>query len=174
MFNRMSPSSSLGNQLLAALAVVSLGCAAARVSAEETVPLASLKTCAAIDSSGERLACYDRLARGPQASPNEARVTAETPEQMFGIRGQIVRKGDPQQPAERAQLTSISAQVTSLGKAADGSLIIVLDNGQTWRQEDSVPLLLETGDEVTISRGALASFRLSTPAHRTGRVIRLR
>ena len=174
MFNLPSPRPSLGNQLLAVLATVSLACGTAPVSAEETVPLASLKTCAAIESSGERLACYDRLARGAQTRPAESSEAVQTPEQMFGIRGQIVRKADPQEPAERAKLTSISAHVTSLAKAADGSLIIVLDNGQTWRQEDSVPLLLETGDEVTISRGALASFRLSTPAHRTGRVIRVR
>jgi len=174
MFNGLSPHSSLRNPLLAALAAASLACVAAPVLAGETVPLASLKTCAAVENSGERLACYDRLARGPQASADEGDGAILTEEQMFGMRGQLVRKSDPEAPAGRAKLKSISAHVTSLSTAADGSLIIVLDNGQTWRQEDSLPLLLQTGDEVTISRGALASFRLSTPAHRTGRVIRVR
>lgn len=174
MFNRLSPYSSLGNQLLAAVAALGLACAAASAPAAETVPLQSLKACAAIENSGERLACYDRLARGPQAGGDEASGTALTQEQMFGMRGQLVREADPQVPAERAKLQSISAHVTALGKAADGSLVIVLDNGQTWRQEDSVQLLLEAGDAVTISRGALASFRLSSPAHRTARVIRVR
>jgi hypothetical protein len=174
MFNETSRISPFRNQLLAALAVASCACLAVPARAADNVPLANLKTCAAIENSGERLACYDRLARGAPTGPDGAGGPALTEAEVFGMRGQLVRKSDAEAPAERAKLKSISAHVTALASAADGSLVIVLDNGQTWRQEDSLPLLLKTGDEVTISRGALASFRLSTPAHRTGRVIRVR
>ena len=46
-------------------------------------------------------------------------------------------------------------------KSAYGEQIITLDNGQVWRQTDSVRLKLVEGQSVTIKRGALGSFFIS-------------
>jgi len=129
----------------------------------------SLRACAALEDGAERLGCFDRVvarldgesdpvatAAGPSASP---------PEKEFGIT--LRQKGAP-------QLDSITAQVTALRELADGSTLIELDNGQTWRHvNDGRSLLLRVGDTVTISRAALGSFRLVTPSRRFARVRRV-
>jgi len=69
----------------------------------------------------------------------------------------------------------VSARVTALTHAPDGALIIDLDNGQQWLQTSgSSSPLLEVGHEVTVTRGALNSFRMSTPSGRALKVKRVR
>ena len=68
----------------------------------------------------------------------------------------------------------VSAHVTALRHAPDGALVIDLDNGQQWLQTSgSSSPLLEVGHEVTITRAALNSFRMSTPSGRALKVKRL-
>jgi hypothetical protein len=134
-----------------------------------------LKTCARLRDDSERLACYDRtvarLYSGEDADGPDADADGEpSAEAMFGMSRQV----DGPAEVDREAIPSISAQVKSLQKAADGTLLIELDNGQLWRQVDSKDLLLRAGDRVTISRGALDSFRIATPGNRHGRVRRLR
>ena len=75
---------------------------------------------------------------------------------------------------EREELTSVSARVTGLRHDASGALVIDLDNGQQWRQTTSASSpLLEVGHEVTITRAALNSFRMSTPSGRALKVKRV-
>ena len=68
---------------------------------------------------------------------------------------------------------SITARVKALGKSAQGALIIELDNGQRWVQTHGTDLLLSADDEVTITRAAMSSFRIDTPARRSAKVRRL-
>jgi hypothetical protein len=71
-----------------------------------------------------------------------------------------------------SELTSVTAHVTALSRDAAGSLVINLDNGQQWLQTSGTSSpLLEIGHEVTITRAALNSFRLSTPG---GRVLKVK
>jgi hypothetical protein len=58
--------------------------------------------------------------------------------------------------------------------SAQGAVVLELDNGQTWRQAGTEDLLVRTGDTVKISRAALGSFWLVTPANRGARVKRVR
>ena len=74
--------------------------------------------------------------------------------------------------SSESELTSVSAHVTALSRDASGALVINLDNGQQWLQTGGTSSpLLEVGHEVTITRAALNSFRLSTPS---GRVLKVR
>lgn len=134
---------------------------------------AGMKTCAALRNETERLNCYDRLAAALQ-SDALAQQPELSPENMFGVQGQLSRESAPQQPADRRQIHAITAQVTALSQSADGSLVIGIDNGQTWRQEEGGALMLTVGDTVIISRAAMSSFRLSTPTRRYARVKRVR
>ena len=69
----------------------------------------------------------------------------------------------------------VSAHVTALSHAADGALVIDLDNGQQWLQlGGSSSTLLEVGHEVTVTRAALNSFRMSTPSGRALKVKRVK
>ena len=55
------------------------------------------------------------------------------------------------------------------------ALVIELENGQVWQQSRiDIVLGLEPGDEVTIARAALGSFRLKTPTGSYARVVRVR
>ena len=77
-----------------------------------------------------------------------------------------------EQPVKREELAQISGKVTSLRQTADGIMLLELDNGQVWRQQDSaVKLLINNGDTVTIGRAALGTFRI---ADKTGRFARFR
>lgn len=72
------------------------------------------------------------------------------------------------------ELKPLSARVTALRRDASGALVIDLDNGQQWRQTSgSSSPLLEVGHEVTITRAALNSFRMSTPSGRALKVKRV-
>jgi hypothetical protein len=71
-----------------------------------------------------------------------------------------------------SELISMTAHVTALSRDAAGALVINLDNGQQWLQTSGTSSpLLEVGHEVTITRGALNSFRLATPG---GRVLKVK
>src|SRR4051812_44457014 len=104
-----------------------------------------LETCAALRRDAERLLCYDKavgqLRSGAQGVP------APSPENMFGASGDIApAKTDPPEPA-REELRQITAAVTSARRADDGALVIHLDNGQAWRQQDAeVTLVVNDGD----------------------------
>lgn len=111
--------------------------------AADNVP-PELLACAAVSEASERLACYDHTIQ--QLSSRDA---------------------EPEQSA-------VSARVKALRQDAGGALLIELDNGQQWRQTSgsSAPLL-EVGHEVTITRAALGSYRMSTPSGRALKVKRV-
>lgn len=126
--------------------------------------------------NAERLACYDRaveqLSSTSTASGTEFKPS---PEALFGAKATDARPGTSSTMAEREELAAVTARITSLKTDGEGMHVIELDNGQTWHQiSGSRTLLLNTGDEVTIARGALNSFRLSTPSGRTAKVKRVR
>jgi hypothetical protein len=133
----------------------------------------ALAHCAAIASGDDRLACYDALASGhspggvppppttPQAAPPPAK-------EDFGL--STVQK-EKKQPAQK-QIESISTSVTGLGTSSIGRMLVELDNGQSWELDSADPLLA-VGDAVTIERGALGSFLMTTPSRRTHHVRRL-
>jgi hypothetical protein len=141
----------------------------------------ALTHCAAIASDNDRLACYDALASGhprggvqppsttPPAAPQAAQPAAPPPaKEDFGL--STVQK-EKKQPVQK-QIESISASVTGLGTSSIGRMLVYLDNGQSW-ELDSADSLLAAGDKVTIERGALGSFLLTTPSRRTHHARRL-
>jgi hypothetical protein len=163
----------MSHTILAAGALLLVAAGSATAAELDTL----LKNCAGLRKDSERLACYDSVVThyysGEASAGAEAAAKGGAPaEAMFGMSRQVSGK-QPTQLPEREELSSISAHVTALQKAAGGSLLIELDNGQTWRQVDAKNLQLEVGDSVTISRGALNSFRIAAPHNRFGRVTRV-
>jgi hypothetical protein len=54
-------------------------------------------------------------------------------------------------------------------------IILELDNGQVWRQQDSdVRLLVSQGETVTITRASLGTFRLIDKSGRFARFKRIK
>ena len=139
--------------------------------ATDVVPPA-LRACASVKKNSERLVCYDQAIERLSSDPAAADAPQRSAEAMFGASS--ARSKEPAGSIEREELTSVSAHVTALSRDGSGALIIDLDNGQQWRQTSgSSSPLLEVGHEVTITRAALNSFRMSTPSGRALKVKRV-
>jgi len=149
----------------------------------QAVP-ASLQACAAEKDDAVRLACFDReiarlsgtrTADGAAQTPAHAAVQL-TPEERFGRQGGAVAlEQSKREKATTPAVKELSATVVGLSKRAHGEIVMTLDNGQIWSQIAFDPhFSVELQDKVTIRAGALGSFMLRAPSHRTTQVTRLR
>jgi hypothetical protein len=153
-----------------ALAAALLPGAAAHAATDVVPP--ALRACASVKKNSERLVCYDQTIERLSSDPAAADAPQRSAEAMFGASS--ARSKEPAGSIEREELTSVSAHVTALSRDGSGALVIDLDNGQQWRQTSgSSSPLLEVGHEVTITRAALNSFRMSTPSGRALKVKRV-
>jgi hypothetical protein len=86
-------------------------------------------------------------------------VVAQAP--SFG-QEQMQPKDRPELAAESAVLR---ARIASTRRGGQGTYLIALDNGQVWRHEEgSQAEYLKVGEAVTITRGAMGSYRLTLDA----------
>jgi hypothetical protein len=106
-----------------------------------------------------------------RAGEKTAAVSAEN---MFGASAST--QGNPEQGGvKREELKQITAAVTSLRRSEDGMIILTLDNGQVWRQQDSdVRMMMAPGDVVTVIRASLGTFRIADKSGRFSRFKRVR
>lgn len=130
-----------------------------------------LQSCIAIQRSSERLACFDRGIAALSAAPGKP-VALPSAESTFGLLSS--EQSTEARAVKREDLESVTATVRSLARAGDGSLLINLDNGQSWRQLSSADVLLRVGDSVTINRAVLGSFQMIVPSGRSAKVKRTR
>jgi hypothetical protein len=144
------------------------GMSAASV-AQESLPK-HLRPCVSLQRDSERLVCYDKAVANMLSGDESAKpVSAEN---MFGASTGIPRTAAEREQVKREELAQISGIVTSLRQVDDGMIIIELDNGQVWRQQDNqVRLMIASGDKVTIARASLGTFRI---ADKTGRFARFK
>jgi hypothetical protein len=76
---------------------------------------------------------------------------------------------------QATSLKEITAVVTAVSSRGRGELVITLDNGQVWAQNEAVAYFpLSVGDTVKIHSAAIGSYTLATPAKRTTKVTRVR
>jgi hypothetical protein len=132
-----------------------------------------LRSCAAINRNTERLACYDRAVAAMLEGKAPEGLAAATPEATFGLISNARSAPAPNGAEAKANLQSLTASVKGFGRGVDGSLLIQLDNGQTWRQLSGSESLLKVGDAVTINRAALGSFQMVMPSGRSAKVRRV-
>lgn len=151
-----------------------------------------MSRCAAVAAPDARLACYDNLARqlGVQLPAAAAAIPAATPagtatttavaaapatvaaapspadaERDFGFTQDHlhpVPKGPP----------AVHAHVASIAENRIGGAQVVLDNGQTWIFTDNDGRV-SSGDAVTIKRGSLGSFIMTSASNHTYHVHRV-
>lgn len=119
---------------LAALLLVATGAGANSITNQ-------LKGCASLEKDSERLACYDALSRSLD----------ERAEENFGREQERIAEEAPD---------SIKAKVDRIQEAAYGKLVITLDNGQVWRQNDSTRVTWDQGDTVMVERALFGSFMM--------------
>jgi hypothetical protein len=152
--------------------------------AQVTVPMSVLKKCADINEALKRLACYDQVAERPanpiastgsstaasaaSSAPAASVTAAAAPsKQTFGL----YSVEHPAAPPVTESL--IISKVVSLGSSSRGHVTVTLESDQVWELDSADPVLA-VGDTVTVKRGTLGSFILTTAANRLHRVHRIR
>ena len=128
--------------------------------APPSVPMSVLKQCAEINEPSKRLACYDQVAERPVAAG------AALPTESFGLYTE-------EHPATPRVESLITGKVISIGISSSGRSTVTLEGNQVWELDSADPVLAN-GDVVTVKRGTLGSFILTTPAGRLHRVHRSR
>jgi hypothetical protein len=159
---------------MAVIATLLLSAVCGVTAAQEAELSSNLRACASLRNEFERLGCYDRVVE-TLTQDEPAELPAQTAEQMFGFSRAVSDDKRVQNAPERKQLAQITARVAAVREVAGKAILVELDNGQAWEQQDEdVTLLLRNGDTVTISRAALGTFRIATPSKRYARVKRVR
>jgi len=111
------------------------------------------------------------------ATAGAAAATAQSAEDKFGYRGNMARADiDKQKAIEQQEFEQLTAKVTELETLPNGGMMLTLDNGQIWQQKTADRAIrVKVGDQVTIKRGALSSFLLTSATNKGSmRVARVR
>ncbi|HEY6921850.1 MAG TPA: hypothetical protein VI653_00155 [Steroidobacteraceae bacterium] len=154
----------------------------------QTLP-ASVIACADEADVLKRLSCYDhevaRYRTAPARPPSaatppiagepvaSATVSPEDAAADFGMNGELKRKEGSATP-QPAKLSKLTARVASVSNRPTGEGIYTLEGGQVWVEAESASHLpLRPGEQVTIKRGALGAFYLSSARVRGLRVKRV-
>jgi hypothetical protein len=92
----------------------------------------------------------------------------------FGLSESRLRKTQPGAPQPDPGSDKISARVSEVSARPRGEQLLKLDNGQLWTQtEYRATEQVKRGEQVTIRRGALGAFLLTSESRVTTRVRRL-
>jgi hypothetical protein len=181
--------------------VVSLVLTAVSIPALPAEPTVDrLVGCAEIRDTRDRLACFDRevaplvsaRARSapaaappsvataapapvPATSATVAPVTAVAPAPAPAARSfgeeQLQRKD---RAADSEDQQSLHAKIERIRTVSASDFIVYLDNGQAWRHQDSVlGGYLRVDEAITITKGALGSYRLTRDAGNSKNWIRV-
>jgi hypothetical protein len=100
------------------------------------------------------------------APAQPATVDKPLPKETFGLYA-------PEHPVAPKAFPELTAEVTRVSSDSAGASLITLAGNQVWRIDDADPLLAK-GDSVTIKRGKLGSFLMSTPSGRLHRAHRVK
>jgi hypothetical protein len=158
---------------VATMVVLEILLASADCRAGDPLP-EQLKVCVSMRNDSERLACYDHAVASIQSGGSAA--PPPSAENMFGATQAVKqpKHGDPE-PA-REDLQEISGRVTAMHVVTEDKLIVLtLDNGQVWRQQDlDSHLTIDIDDSVTIVRASLGTFRITDKRGHSARFKRVR
>jgi hypothetical protein len=127
-----------------------------------------LHACMAEQNDAARLACYDK---------ELGRSTAKGQPPDFGMTTQLLHKQQAQagiKPPPPPAPETLSAKVMNIVARGNGTLVLTLDNGQVWEQQEASDTLLQVGDGVTIKHGTFGALWMDDVSrHRRTRVKRV-
>jgi hypothetical protein len=110
------------------------------------------------------------------ATAGAAAATTQSATDKFGYRGNMARADlDKKKELEQGG-EELTAKVTELSSLPNGGIVLTLDNGQMWQQKTADRgMHVKIGDQVTIKRGVLNSFLLTSDTSKGSmRVARVR
>lgn len=144
-------------------ALATIDAAAAQALAQRRLEAEARAKLEAERQAQEKLAAEQRARQEAAQRAADAEQAARRAEQAkrdaFGA--EQLPKGH-QNPKPEEPQKELKGSITELLTDAFGNIVVVLDNGQVWRQTDSVSLPpVRVGDAVLIQRGLLGSFRMT-------------
>ena len=110
------------------------------------------------------------------ATAGAAAATTQSATDKFGYRGNMARADLDKKKEVEQGAEELTAKVTELSSLPNGGLVLTLDNGQIWQQKTADRAMhVKVGDQVTIKRGVLNSFLLTSDTNKGSmRVARVR
>jgi hypothetical protein len=129
---------------------------------DREVPHAAASTRATAPTPGAATSAATPKPTSPTGTAAGAASTAPAPSDAnaFGLTPQLQRKQPDAPPPPPAKLT---AHITAVSQRLRGESVVTLDNGQVWEEaEITSHLPLRIGDGITIKRGMLGAFYMST------------
>lgn len=141
--------------------------------AENLVAESDMVRCAGILSDSKRLECYDtlamtvsaeaaRIAEGRKLAATERAASevaekARLAQQSFGA--EDVK--DSRDEERGAKLDRVESTIKEVSKDLRGRYVLLLENGQSWRQLDGVLYGLKSGDAISVKRRVLSGYFLT-------------
>lgn len=128
--------------------------------------------CARIADPAQRLACYDQAYPLSPAVLEEARRQAQA---AFGLdRGKDAPR-NPGQSRDEAEPDRVQGVVAKVTHGNAGQRVITLDGGQTWMTTEAIAgAQMRPGDTVTLRKGLMGNYILTTQGGGVVRVKRVR
>jgi hypothetical protein len=111
--------------------------------------------------SGPQPATAPSSGSPPASGATSAAQSTAAEVDAFGMTTQIQRQqaGASTPP----HLDKLTARITTVSQQPRGEFVVTLDNGQVWEEAETTSHLpLHTGDDITIKRGMLGAFYMSS------------
>jgi predicted nucleic acid-binding Zn-ribbon protein len=168
--------------LLLPIAVAGLANAANAANAD--VPDGDIARCAGIVADAQRLACYDAIAERISTAAGivaERRAAAEEAARAAAAEAEAAARRAAEEAAAKKveqfgaettaqrdrlsedKLSELGAKVSEVLTDRYGMYVLLLDNGQLWKQLDGKLLTVRVGDDVVLERGSLGGYNLKIP-----------
>ena len=124
-----------------------------------------MRTCATEADQAMRLACYDLQIGRSKSGQNDD----------LGVTGEFLRHKQKQAGITAVPPDDLTGKVVAVAELRYGKIVVTLDNGQVWAQQEVPDFTLQMGDVITIRRGLLGALWMVSPSgHAQVRVQRVK
>lgn len=123
----------------------------------------TIEDCIKIEENEKRLACFDLVTEATNKineEPEAAKISKSQRKTIAQrVKDQVKDFGLTKK--EKKEVLEITSKITRLKLQNNYNLLVVLDNGQTWRSVEKIRRVrLKEGQTVTISEGFVSGYSL--------------
>ena len=123
----------------------------------------TIEDCIKIEENEKRLACFDLVTKSENkiTSEPEAAKVSKSQKKTIAQRVKDQVKDFGLTKKEKKEVLEITSKITRLKLQNNYNLLVVLDNGQTWRSVEKIRRVrLKEGQTVKISEGFVSGYSL--------------
>ena len=123
----------------------------------------TIEDCIKIEENEKRLACFDLVTKSANKITEEPEAAKVSKSQRKTIAQKVKEqvKNFGLTKKEKKEVLEITSKITRLKLQNNYNLLVVLDNGQTWRSVEKIRRVrLKEGQTVTISEGFVSGYSL--------------